>query len=264
VSQEHIVENARVWVVSDSLDRRTFSNYHTPEKAFCSWSGGKDSCLALDHAQRAGYDVAVLLNMLSEDGEYSRSHGLRRGMLESQADAMGKEILFGQATWDDYERVFLERFALLKSRGFTAGVFGDIDLESHREWVERVCQTVGLKAVLPLWNKDRETLLNDFLSSGYLATIVSVREEALGREWLGRHLDRDAVEAFRTADIDLSGENGEYHTFVSDGPIFRKPVLFRTGKTQTIQGYAFVELVLDRGGGDHPRENGAGCGQGKT
>ena len=229
-----------------------------PEKAFCSWSGGKDSCLALDHARRTGYNVAILLNMLTEDGEYSRSHGLSRAMLEAQADALGTGILFGQATWDDYERVFLERLALLKSRGFTAGVFGDIDLAGHREWVERVCRTAGLKAVLPLWNKDRETLLNDFLSSYYRATIVSIREEALGREWLGRNLDRNVVKAFRTAGIDLSGENGEYHTFVHDGPVFTKPVLFRIGKTQAIQGYAFVELLLDKGGGNRPRENGAG------
>jgi diphthine-ammonia ligase len=213
------------------------------EKAFCSWSGGKDSCLALDYARQAGYDVAVLLNMLAEDGEHSRSHGLQRGILEAQADALGKEILFGRATWDDYEEVFLKRLVLLKSRGFTAGVFGDIDLEGHREWVDRVCRMVGLRAVLPLWDKDRETLLNDFLASGYRATIVSVRQDALDRQWLGRPLDRIAVEAFRTAGIDLSGENGEYHTFVSNGPVFKKPVLFRTGKTRDIQGYAFVELL---------------------
>lgn len=249
------MENTHVWVGSNNLNGPHFSDDHTPEKAFCSWSGGKDSCLALDYARSAGYDVAFLLNMLAEDGEYSRSHGLRRSMLESQADAMGKEILFGRATWDDYERVFLERLALLKSRGFTAGVFGDIDLEAHREWVDRVCRTAGIKAVLPLWNEGRETLLDDFVSSGYRATIVSVREDALGREWLGRYLDRNAVEAFRTAGIDLSGENGEYHTFVSDGPIFRKPILFRTGKTHAIQGYAFVELLLNKGGVNRPSKD---------
>jgi len=234
------------------------------KRAFCSWSGGKDSCLALEHARRAGYDVAILLNMLAEDGHYSRSHGLRRSMLKAQADALSTEILFGQATWDDYEKVFLARLALLKSRGFTAGIFGDIDLEDHREWVERVCGTVGFEAVLPLWNKDRNILLKEFMSSGYQATVVSIRENALGREWLGRNLDRNAVEAFRSAGIDLSGENGEYHTFVYDGPIFKKPVLFRTGETRAIQGYAFVELLLDRGSENRPRENGAGPVRGRT
>jgi len=215
------------------------------KKAFVSWSGGKDSCLALDHARRAGYDVAVLLNMLAEDGKYSRSHGLRRSMLKAQADAMGAEILFGQTTWEDYEEVFLERLSFLKSRGFTTGVFGDIDLEGHRDWVERICRTAGLNAVLPLWNRDRDALLDDFLSSDYRATIVSVREDSLGREWLGRILDRVAVEAFRTADIDLSGENGEYHTFVFDGPSFKEPVLFKTGDIHDTQGYAFLELLPD-------------------
>jgi uncharacterized protein (TIGR00290 family) len=229
--------------------------HHLAEKAFCSWSGGKDSCLALDYAERAGYPVTALLTMLAEDGEHSRSHGLSRAMLEAQAETMGKEILFGQAAWSDYETVFLERLAHLKSRGFTAGVFGDIDLAGHREWVERVCRTAGVRAVLPLWNRERETLLNDLLSKGYRATIVSVREESLDREWIGRHLDRDAVEAFRRAGIDLSGENGEYHTFVFDGPLFRHPVLFRTGNIRVIQGYAFAALALNGGGVDHPREN---------
>jgi len=213
------------------------------EKAFCSWSGGKDSCLALDYARRIGYDVSTLFNMLSEDGERSRSHGLSRTMLEAQADALGAEIVFGQATWDDYEKVFLDRLALLKSRGYVAGVFGDIDLQDHRDWVERVCRTAGFKAVLPLWNKDRETLLNDFLSSGYRASIISVRKEALGREWLGLPLSRQAVEGFRKAGIDLSGEKGEYHTLVFDGPLFKVPVSFRPGRIHDIQGYAFMELL---------------------
>jgi diphthine-ammonia ligase len=216
---------------------------HPSEKAFCSWSGGKDCCLALDYARRSGYRVPVLLNMLSEDGKRSRSHGLSRAMLEAQAQALGTEILFRQTTWEDYEKVFLDRLSLLTSRGFTGGIFGDIDLQGHRDWVERVCRAAGMKAVLPLWDKDREILLNDFLSSGYHACITSVRIDALGPEWLGRPLDRHAVAAFRKTGIDLSGENGEYHTFVYDGPLFKTPVLFRAGNVHETQGYAFLELL---------------------
>ena len=216
---------------------------HGDKKAFCSWSGGKDSCLALDYARRSGYETPVLLNIMSEDGKRSRSHGLSRAMLKAQTGALGADILFGQATWEDYEKVFLDRLSLLKSQGFTTGIFGDIDLEEHRQWIERVCRTAGLEAVLPLWNRDRDTLLDDFLSLDYRAIIISVREDALGREWLGRVLNRDAVEAFRTADIDLSGENGEYHTFVFDGPSFKEPVWFKTGSIHHVQGYAFLELV---------------------
>ena len=212
------------------------------EKAFCSWSGGKDCCMALDAAQRSGYDVSVLFNMLTEDGEYSRSHGLKRSLLEAQAGAMGKGILFGRAAWDDYERVFLERLDLLRSRGITVGVFGDIDLAAHREWVERVCGIAGFKAVLPLWNRDREMHIQDFLSSGYRAAVISVREDALDRKWLGRHLDPAAVDAFRKAGIDLCGEEGEYHTFVFDGPLFEKPLEFISGRIQNHGGYAFLEL----------------------
>jgi diphthine-ammonia ligase len=224
-------------------DKVLMEKTHRIEKAFCSWSGGKDSCLALDYARRSGYDVPVLLNMLSEDGEHSRSHGLCRAMLEAQADGLGTEILFGQAAWDDYEEVFLDRLSVLQSQGFTTGIFGDIDLQEHGDWVERVCRTVGMRAVLPLWNRDRMALLRDFLSSGYLASIISVRKDALNREWLGRSLDWHAVEAFQTAGIDLSGENGEYHTFVYDGPLFKAPVLFRPGSINDIGSYAFMEIL---------------------
>ncbi len=198
--------------------------------------------MALDAAHRAGHDVSVLFNMLTEDGEYSRSHGLKRSLLEAQARAMGKRILFGRAAWDDYERVFLERLDLLRSQGISTGLFGDIDLEAHREWVERVCRIAGFKAVLPLWNMDRESHMNNFLSSGYRAVVISVREDALDRKWLGRNLDEEAVEAFQKAGIDLCGEEGEYHTFVFDGPLFEKPLEFIPGRVKEHEGYAFLEL----------------------
>ena len=216
----------------------------TPNKAFCSWSGGKDSCLALDYAQRMGYEVTGLFNMLTRDGAYSRSHGLSRPMLEAQAQSMGKAILFGRADWDHYETVFLHHLTRLKGQGIAVGVFGDMDLMAHREWVERVCKQAGLQAVLPLWGMDREVLLDAFLGSGYRAMIVSVRESALSRDWLGRTLDLHAVEAFRKAGIDLCGEQGEYHTFVFDGPLFDHPVPFKTGAVRGHQGYAFMELMV--------------------
>jgi uncharacterized protein (TIGR00290 family) len=210
--------------------------------AFSSWSGGKDSCLALHYAERAGYHVPILLNMLTRDGAYSRSHGLRPEMIEIQARAMGKRIVFGRADWEDYEQVFLERLSLLKKEGTDSGIFGDIDLREHRDWVERVCKEAGMNAALPLWGRGREELLEDFISAGFRAVIVCVKEAALGLEWLGRELDHRAIEGFRDCGIDLCGEEGEYHSFVFDGPSFTRPVQIKTGHIQRIEGYAFVEL----------------------
>ncbi len=199
---------------------------HSNYKAFSSWSGGKDSCLALHEAQKAGYDVLFLLNMLTADGTYSRSHGLRPPMLEAQARAMGKRIRFGRADWADYEAVFSKQIALLKAQGVDMGVFGDIDLQEHRDWVTRVCEEAGLSAVLPLWEKGREALLEAFFAVGFRARIVCVKEAVMEREWLGKELNPEAADSFREMGIDICGEEGEYHSFVYDGPIFTEPVRF--------------------------------------
>lgn len=228
--------------MSDSK-RHQPTNSETPCTAFSSWSGGKDSCLALYLAEQAGCRVDYLLNMLTEDGKYSRSHGLRPFMLERQAATMGKRIVFGKAGWENYETAFSEQLCVLKEQGVGAGVFGDIDLVEHRQWVERVCRAAGLQAALPLWEKGREELLDVLFSTGFKATIVCVKEAAMGREWLGRTLDRAAAEKFKQIGIDLCGEAGEYHTFVYDGPIFEHPVSFTAGKIQQVEGYAFVELL---------------------
>ena len=212
------------------------------KQAFSSWSGGKDSCLALYYAEKAGYDVNILLNMMTEDGKHSRSHGLSRNMLESQAQAMNKQIVFGKAGWGTYEKIFSEKIAGLKNKGIETGIFGDIDLQEHRDWVERVCRSQNLNARLPLWQKGREELLDDFLAAGFRAIIVCVKESALSADWLGCKLCPRVKDDFRNIGIDLCGEEGEYHSFVYDGPLFKHPVSYSTGKIQSIDGYSFIEI----------------------
>ena len=113
-----------------------------------------------------------------------------------------------------------------------SGVVGQVvaapaDLQEHRDWVERVCNEAGMKAILPLWNADREILLKEFVEAGFRASVVAVNESYLGKEWLGREIDDDFVkELKKKSGIDLCGERGEYHTFVYDGPIFKKKVEF--------------------------------------
>nr|VFK67091.1 MAG: MJ0570-related uncharacterized domain-containing protein [Candidatus Kentron sp. UNK]VFK72635.1 MAG: MJ0570-related uncharacterized domain-containing protein [Candidatus Kentron sp. UNK] len=213
---------------------------HQP--AFSSWSGGKDSCLALYYAEKAGYNVDILFNMLTEDGRHSRSHGLYRYMLEIQARAMNKRIVFGKASWESYEKVFSRQLSSLKDKGIQTGVFGDIDLQEHRDWVERVCGAKSLDALLPLWGKGREELFDDFLAAGFRAIIVCVKESALTPDWLGRELTARAKDDFRKAGIDLCGEEGEYHSFVFDGPLFESPVAYSTAKIQSKAGHSFIEI----------------------
>lgn len=192
---------------------------------FCSWSGGKDAYLAFTRAVAAGGRPQALLCMLDEDGLRSRGHGLPLTLLESQAEALGVPLVTRSATWDGYEVTFLGALHELRERGVQAGVFGDIDLEGHREWVEKVCAAAGLSCHLPLWQEPRRRLVEELLAGGVRATVVAVDAARLGASFLGRVLDAGLVDEFEAAGADACGEDGEYHTVVTDGPAFAAPVI---------------------------------------
>lgn len=223
-----------------------FSMMQNHRKAFVSWSGGKDSALACYNAMKnSGMRIAYLLNMLSENSTHSRSHHLSVAALRSQAEAMGIPIVQRQATWGGYEEEFKKTLAVFKEENVQTGVFGDIDVQEHRDWVERVCSESGLNAILPLWQRSRESLMDEFIACGFKAVIVAVKLECMGSEWLGRQLDTQFLEDMkRLPQVDLCGENGEYHTFVYDGPIFKKSVEFIVGKQIFKEKRCFLALEL--------------------
>lgn len=215
-------------------------------KAFVSWSGGKDSALAYYNAMKnGGMEIACLLNMLAEGGTHSRSHHLSAAVLQAQAEAMGVALAQRQATWPAYEEEFKKALAGFQQEGIQTGVFGDIDVQEHRDWVERVCRESGLAARLPLWRRSRAALMEEFITGGFKAVIVAVNPEYLGDEWLGRQLDRQFVSDMRQMpQVDLCGENGEYHTFVYDGPMFKRPVEFVFGDKTLRDKHCFLDLEL--------------------
>ncbi|MFA4915527.1 MAG: diphthine--ammonia ligase [Syntrophales bacterium] len=192
-------------------------------KAFVSWSGGKDSALACYRA-REDFNVTCLLNMIIEDGTRCRSHGVRTNILQMQGEAMGLPVVQVRSSWESYEAEFKKTLSSLKEKEIEVGIFGDIDLEEHREWVERVSRESGIKAVLPLWGEtNREHLIQELLETGFETVIVATRNDLLGQEWLGRIIDNDFVtEISKVSGVDISGEGGEYHTFVLSGPMFKK------------------------------------------
>lgn len=197
----------------------------TPEVGFASWSGGKDSCLAVWRAMQAGLPVRTLLTMFEENGERSRSHGLPRDLLESQAESLGFEWLARAATWQSYEREFIEQLRELKRAGHTHGVFGDIDLTAHREWEEKVCAAAGIVPLLPLWGESRSALVEELWRAGFKSVVVCTDDRYLGADFCGREFDRAFVASLPPG-VDACGENGEFHTFVYDGPMFRRAVPF--------------------------------------
>ena len=196
------------------------------KQAFCSWSGGKDSCLALKRALQEGYEVTHLVTMFDEGGERSRSHAVPVEVMQAQADSLGIELITPSASWQDYEKVFVETLQDLKGRGCEYGVFGDIDLRAHRDWEEKVCSAAGSEAVLPLWHEGRLDLVNEFLAEGFSSVVVCINESFLNKSFCGRVFDRGFITDL-PASVDACGENGEFHTFAFDGPMFRNTVDFR-------------------------------------
>jgi len=122
-------------------------------------------------------------------------------------------------------------------------VFGDIYLEENRNWVERVCEELGVEVVEPLWGKDPEKILLGFIDAGFEAMIVSANSDLFGEEWIGRKVNRDFLKYLKDNNIDLCGENGEYHTFVTDGPLFKRKIKISKSKTIMREGYWLLDTL---------------------
>jgi uncharacterized protein (TIGR00290 family) len=216
-------------------------------KVFSSWSGGKECALATYKAISQGHEVLYLLNFISEDGERSRSHGTKASVLALQAEAIGIPLIQVQTSWEDYEENFKKAVRELQDKGIEGGVFGDMDLEEHREWVERVCSEMGIKAILPLWGIKAEDLIEEFLKLKFKAIVIATRLE---ENFLGKLLDKALVKQISKLGSHPCGENGEYHTFVTDGPIFRKALKVTRGERKRRDNVWFWEIstkVIARG-----------------
>lgn len=191
---------------------------------FVSWSGGKDSCLALYKAVENGYSPKKLLTMFSKENNISTAHRLKEDVFKAQAFALGIELTVSRTLFNDYEEVFIHNLKQFNKDGLEYGVFGDIDIEEHKQWEDKVCKKASITAVLPLWQKNRKDLVKEFLNLGFKAKIVVVNTTMLDKRFLGQDLSFSLMEEIDVCGADVCGENGEYHTVVYDGPIFRQPV----------------------------------------
>ncbi len=215
------------------------------EQAFTSWSGGKDCCLACYRAIASGLQVRYLLNMITEDGQRSRSHGLAAKWLQMQAHAIGIPLLQRQTTSAGYESEFESTLLALKSEGITVGVFGDIDFNEHRQWIDRVCREGGgISPYLPLWGESQNKILQEFIGLGFEAVVVATRADLLGEEWLGRKLNSDFLaDLAKLENITPCGEVGEYHTLVINGPVFQKRMDIMEANKILSDGHWFLDIV---------------------
>jgi uncharacterized protein (TIGR00290 family) len=220
------------------------------QKVFTSWSSGKDGCYACYMAMNSGLDVKYLLNMMDAKEEWSWVHRIPLKVLEQQAEAMGLTLAHGPSTPDTYEDDYTAVISRLKKYGVEGGVFGDIDGDDHRKWVEDICERSGIEAYLPLWHLSQDDILADFIKQGFEAVIVACNEKYLGEEFLGRKIDNDFVselsEMAKTTDITACGENGEFHTLVISGPIFNRKIELRETVNRYNNGYWFLEISKSR------------------
>lgn len=210
----------------------------------CSWSGGKDSCFALMQQLERGHKLKVLLNVMDENQVLSRSHGLSQQVLRAQAEAIGVPLQLAAAAWSTYEENFISNLQSIREKhGIRGMVYGDIDIESHRAWEEKVSAAAGLKAFLPLWQGNRRELVEQMIDSGIKAIIVSCNHE-LGYDYLGEQIDHQLLSRLEEKGIDACGENGEYHTLVLDCPLFSHAIPIELGKKMKTENYCFIETGL--------------------
>ena len=204
------------------------------KKAYLNWSSGKDAALALYKIQKeADIKVDCLLTSVSSEFNRVSMHGLRSSLLEKQAIAIGiplqKVVLEGTVSMEEYSAIMKRTTQELVNKGYTESVFGDIFLEDLKEYRDKELAKVGLKGVYPLWKKDTTSLLKELIGAGFKAITVCVNAKLLDASFCGREIDANFFEDL-PANVDPCGENGEFHTFVYDGPIFKNPVLFKKGE----------------------------------
>lgn len=203
-------------------------------QALFNWSGGKDSALALYHLQQdPAFELRQLLTSVNSEAERISMHGVRKEMLEKQTALIGIPLsvlsLPGEISMDDYDRLMRKELTRFVEQGITHSVFGDIFLEDLKQYREERLAEVGLKGHFPLWKRDTSELIREFLDLGFRTLVVSVDGSKLDQSFAGRELNEDFLNDL-PPEVDPCGENGEFHTFVFEGPIFQSPVPFRKGE----------------------------------
>jgi len=200
------------------------------EKAVFNWSGGKDSALALYKAKPL-YNIQYLLTTVNNAYKRVSMHGVRESLLDRQAESLGIELLKAgmpeNAVMEEYEKIMNTHITKIKSEGIGVSIFGDIFLEDIREYRERKLRQQNIKAVFPLWKKDTRDVALEFISLGFKAIVVCVDGSKLSKDFAGRDIDGQFL-ADLPKDVCPCGENGEYHSFVYDGPIFANRIAFKT------------------------------------
>lgn len=211
-------------------------------KFVMSYSCGKDSTLALHTMLAQGHEAVALIVVVHEDAQRSFFHGVDKTMLEQISSVLDIPLLLTPTSGERYHLAMEESLRKAKELGAEAACFGDIDIEDHRAWCEARSLQASLKAVFPLWQRDRRENVFELLRLGYRCLIKTVNSTLLPRTLLGKIIDHEVVEEMDHCGIDICGENGEYHTIVVDGPIFTRPVAYTLGEILNFGDMAVINV----------------------
>ena len=217
------------------------------EDVLVSWSGGKDSCLALYELQQAGgHRAAALLTTITRDYDRIQMHGVRGELLEQQAESIGlplrQALISAGATNEEYERATAEIFLEYRTRGIDTVVYGDLFLEDVRAYREQFLARHGMRGLYPVWMRDTGEFVREFIALGFKAVVTCVSAEALDESFAGRIIDEEFLAAL-PPDVDPCGERGEFHSFVFDGPSFSKRIGFTLGDRVLRDSFWFCDLI---------------------
>lgn len=204
------------------------------EKVLLSWSGGKDSALALyELKKKDNYKIAALLTTITRDFDRISMHGVRASLLEMQANSLGlpleKIYIQKDTSNEQYERTMRNVLTKYLTAGVNSVAFGDIFLEDLREYRENNLKTIGMKGIFPIWKINTAVLARKFIESNFKAIITCIDKKYLDKKYIGMSFDKQFL-SYLPPDVDPCGENGEFHSFVYDGPIFNKKIPHTTGK----------------------------------
>jgi len=207
-----------------------------------SYSFGKDSAFALYKMIQLGHEPVCLITTINEENDRTWFHGINADLIQRCACALKLPVILSPCNRKTYGAAFEEAIIKSVEMGAECCAFGDMDIEGHLDWNKERCKTAGVECAVPLWGINRERAVLDEIELGFSAIIKCIEKKYLDKEFLGKKLDKILVEKIRNTGADVCGENGEYHTFVTDGPIFSRPVQITIGDVIDFGTHAVVDI----------------------
>lgn len=212
------------------------------KKFIASYSCGKDSTLAIYRAVKMGMIPVELITTYNVERERSWFHGVPVHLLQRISEEMKIPISLIETSGNDYRSKFLAKLKEAKEKGAELCIFGDIDIEGHLDWCSKVCEEAGIEAYFPLWNEERRNVVYEFIDEGFKSLITIVDSSRMPEAFVGKILTRDLADEIEASGADICGENGEYHSFAFDGPLFKKPVKFTKEEAIKIDKFVIVPI----------------------